>query len=480
LAPDAWRAWTACGSWREVYLGDLERTSMSTTVTNYDGSIASTPKQVVRPGTLEELQNILRQRDQYPSPVRAMGSYHSLTPCVSSPGTIVDMKALNKIVSIDAQTMTFTAQAGLEMIEAAAALRTQNLQFILNIEIGNMTLGSAACCHTKDALDGVGFGQVNSFVTGVKWVSPSGTLEEASEKTHPELLPLIRASYGLAGIVYEVTFKIKPLEIVRFNYEVLDVASVTQDHVSQVIASNDAMVCWTLGHTLVIQTRNRATELRHDFLADARRFGWSFLAAFSARAIRQHSLSAPLTNTLEDLGADIELGFYQLLSATGGFTLYDPDKMIDYSKTKPAARYAFTFWAFPRKDWVKNLNDYVAFADQHFKQHGFRCNMPLGSYFIRQDTSSLLSYTFDGDVISLDPIHSPGDHDKDAWANFLREFNGWSHQRGGRPLLNQSPFVTKQHVVDGYGERWKAVCDWVRTADPDGRMVNQFFAELMV
>ena len=129
--------------------------------------------------------------------------------------------------------MTFTAQAGLEMIEAAEALRKLKLQFILNIEIGNMTLGSAACCHTKDALDGVGFGQVNSYVTGVKWVSPSGELEEASEEKNPELLPLIRASYGLAGIVYEVTFRIKPLEIVRFDYDVLDVAAVTQDRRSR-------------------------------------------------------------------------------------------------------------------------------------------------------------------------------------------------------------------------------------------------------
>ena len=55
-------------------------------------------------------------------------------------------------------------------------LREQKLQFMLNIEIGNLTLGSAACCHTKDSLDGVEFGQVNSYVTGVKWVSPSGEL----------------------------------------------------------------------------------------------------------------------------------------------------------------------------------------------------------------------------------------------------------------------------------------------------------------
>jgi len=452
---------------------------MSTTVTNYDGSIVSTPQQLVRPQSVAELQNILKQRDKYPGPVRAMGSYHSLTPCVSSPGTIVDMKGLDQVVTIDAQKMTFTAQAGLEMIEAADALRKQNLQFMLNIEIGNMTLGSAACCHTKDALDGVGFGQVNSFVTGVKWVSPAGTLEEASEDKNPELLPLIRASYGLAGIVYEVTFKIKPLEIIRFNYEVLDVAAVTQDHVSEVIASNQCMVCWTVGHKLVIQTRNHATELKHHILAEARRFGWSFLGAFAGRAIREHSISTELTNAAEDLGAGIELGFYQLLSATGGFTLHDPDKMINYSKTPKSARYAFTFWAFPRKDWVKNLNDYVAFADQYFAQHGFRCNMPLGSYFIRQDTSSLLSYTHDGDIISLDPIHAPGDRDHAAWDAFLHAFNGWAHERGGIPLLNQSPFITKQHVVDAYGDRWKKLSDWVRTADPDGRMVSPFFAELL-
>jgi FAD/FMN-containing dehydrogenase len=452
---------------------------MSTTVASYDGSIVSAPQQLVRPTTVEQLQGILKDRQRYPGPVRAMGSYHSLTPCASSPGTIVDMKGLNRIVSIDPQKLTMTAQGGLEMIEANHALRKQQLQFILNIEIGNMTLGSAACCHTKDALDGVGLGQVNSFVTAMKWVSPSGTLEEASEDDTPELMPLMRASYGLAGIVYEVTFKIKPLEIVRFDYQVHDVASLTQDQISQVIASNDSMVCWTVGHKVVIQTRNQATELRHEFLAGSRRFGWSFLAAFSGRALRQHSHSTELTNKLEDLGSGIELGFYELLSATGGFTLENPDKMIDYSKTPQSARYAFTFWAFPRNEWVKNLNDYVAFADNYFADHGFRCNMPLGSYFIRQDTSSLLSYTFDGDVISLDPIHSPSDPDKAAWATFLRAFNDWSSERGGRPLLNQSPFVTKQQVTKAYGERWQQLSDWVRTVDPDRRMVNPFFAELL-
>jgi FAD/FMN-containing dehydrogenase len=201
---------------------------MSTTVTNYDGSIVATPQQVVRPTSVEELQDILKNPARFPGPVRAFGSYHSLTPCASSDGTMVDMKGLNKVVAIDPAAMTFTAQAGLEMIEAAEALRRQDLQFMLNIEIGNMTLGSAACCQSKDALDGAELGQVNSYVTRMKWVTPSGELAEASEEDDPELLSKMRASYGLAGILYEVTFRIKPLEIVRFDYHVHDRGELTE------------------------------------------------------------------------------------------------------------------------------------------------------------------------------------------------------------------------------------------------------------
>lgn len=454
---------------------------MSTSIANYDGSIVSTPQVFVQAESVEHLQAIMRDRRAYPGPVRAVGSNHSLTPCASSPGTMVGMKRLNRILRIDSGARTFTAQAGLEIVDAAKALRAQQLQFKLNIEIGNLTLGAAACNQTKDALDGVEFGQVNSYVTGMKWVSPSGTLEEASEESSPDTLALMRGSYGLAGIVYEVTFRVTPLEIIRFAYRQHEVASLTQAQVSAIIAANQAMVCWTIGRTVTIQTRNAATELQHDWLADARRFGWNFLAAFTARAIRRPKPGSPVTTLVEDIGLDIERGLYGLLSKGDGFTLYGPDKTVNYDDTPPSARYAFTFWAFPREQWVKHLQDYVAFAERYYAEHGFRCNMPLGSYFVRRDRHSMLSYSWDGDVISLDPIHAPsGPSDQAAWDRFLRAFNGWAHERGGLPLLNQSPFVTREQVVAAYGDRWTTLSAWVRRQDPDGRLLNPFFKELLV
>ena len=298
---------------------------MSTTITNYDGGITTTPQQYVHPGTVAELQEILRDRQKYPSPVRAMGSNHSLTPCAASTGTVVSMDGFTRILKIDTAKKTLTAQAGLQLVDAAAVLRKKNLQFMLNIEIGNITLGSAACCQTKDSLDGTELGQVNSYVTAIKWVSPSGELMEASETTNPELLPYIRASYGLAGIVYEVTFTLKPLEIIRFNYDVHKVEELTDSIVKKAIASNQSMVLWTVGDNIVIQTRNKARKLQHEFLGDAREFGWNFLGAYIGRAVRDRFGTSGIAEAQENLGMGVELAFYRLLSAGGGFTLYGPD-----------------------------------------------------------------------------------------------------------------------------------------------------------
>ena len=53
---------------------------MANVIVNYDGSITTTPQQYVTPQNVAQLQEILRDTTNYPSPVRAKGSFHSLTP----------------------------------------------------------------------------------------------------------------------------------------------------------------------------------------------------------------------------------------------------------------------------------------------------------------------------------------------------------------------------------------------------------------
>jgi len=452
---------------------------MAHTIVNYDGSITMTPREVVRPQSVAEIQSILRDTARFPSPVRAMGSCHSLTPCVATDGTVIDMKGLNRVIEINETARTFTAQAGLQFVDASDALRERDLQFMTNIEIGNMTLGSAACCHTKDALDGIEFGQVGSYVTGIKWVTPAGELAEASENSDPELLRKFRTSYGLAGVVYEVTFRVKPLEAIHFTYLPRPVEELTQAEVDDLLDTCEGLVCWTVGRTAVFQRRERIEEPRilGSLFAAARRRLWNHTGAHGAHLIDQFISDDRLRNAIQDNRMDVSTLLYTTLRLFGGITLLAPDKTIDYSRTAQSARYAFTFWAFPRREWLDTYRAYLAFADAHFRSTGFRCNMPLGSYFIRKDRAALLSYSHDGEVFSIDPIHASTDDVK--WHQFLRAFNQFASERNGIPLLNQSPFVERRHVEAAYGERWMEFSRWIRSADPGGRMLNPFFAGLL-
>src|SRR5262249_29973989 len=452
---------------------------MSTSIVNYDGSITTTPSTIAYPESVQDLQDIMRDAAACPGPVRAKGSFHSVTPCVSTDGTLVDMSRLTQVISIDPVGQLFTAQAGLQFIDASRALRTHDLQFITNIEIGNMTLGSAACCHSKDALDGIEFGQVSSYVTRIKWVTPTGELAEASLAESPDLLRMVRSSYGLCGIVYEVTFRVKPIEALRFTYLPRPVDELTQVEVDQLLDTSEGLICWTVGRTCVFQRRQRVQDdgIFGSLLAEARRGLWNFGVAHAGHFIDQFVRDKALRDKVQSLDFDIINALYSLLHGVGGITILAPDKTIDYRSTPPSARYAFTFWAFPRSQWLATLRAYLDFADEHFARTGFRCNMPLGAYHIRQDTSSILSYTHDGEIFSIDPIH--GSTDNTTWRAFLREFNEFAFEHNGIPLLNQSPFVERKHVEAAYGQRWQEFAQSVRTMDPAGRMLNSFFADLL-
>ncbi len=452
---------------------------MSNTIVNYDGSITTTPQQLVIPKTVEGIQAVLRDSSKYPSPVRAKGSYHSLTPCASSDGTIVDMSGMTQVIQIDEVNKVFTAQAGLQFIEASKALREHGLQFMTNIEIGNMTLGSAACCHTKDALDGIEFGQVSSYVTKIKWVSPDGNLAEASAADSQDELRFARSSYGLCGIVYEVSFRVKPIEALHFTYLPRPIDELTDAEVNNILDTSEGLVAWTVGRTCVFQQRHRVDDpgIFGSLVSAARRRLWNFGDAHAGHFIDQFLTHKSLRDAAQTGDFNVSKFLYSTLHLFGGITLLAPDKTIDYRDTPRAARYAFTFWAFPRAQWLTTLRAYLDFTDQHFKTTGFRCNMPLGAYHIRLDTNSILSYTHDQEVFSIDPIHASTDDV--AWHNFLRKFNDFAFERNGIPLLNQSPFVERKHVEAAYGQRWVEFAQWVKTKDPQGRMVNPFFAGLL-
>ena len=179
-------------------------------VQNWEGSIVSHPSVVVHPQSVDDVIAIVKDSETYPSPIRAIGSNHSTTRCgVADSGTVVDMSKMDRIIDVGSDYVT--AEAGALYIDVAKELQRHGLQFYVNVELGNLTIGSACCGGTKDASMPGEFGQVCSYASVIKLVTPSGELLEVTEDD-PELLQIMRSSYGLLGIVYEATFKVRALQ----------------------------------------------------------------------------------------------------------------------------------------------------------------------------------------------------------------------------------------------------------------------------
>src|SRR5262249_3413507 len=142
--------------------------------------LVSHPKVIVDANSTDDIIKVLKNPNQYPSPVRAVGSNHSTAPCgVADGGTLIRMK-MNHILNIGTETLT--VEAGAIHIDMAQELEQKGLQFYVNTEIGNLTAGSASCAGTKDASFPSEYGQVGSYVTSVKMVLPTGDLLTVTEE----------------------------------------------------------------------------------------------------------------------------------------------------------------------------------------------------------------------------------------------------------------------------------------------------------
>ncbi len=77
--------------------------------------------------------------------------------------------------------------------------------------------------------------------------------------------------------------------------------------------------------------------------------------------------------------------------------------------------------------------------------------------------------------MTIDPVSTanPG------WDDFLAAYNEFCVNRNGRPLLNQTPGLTAAILQGAYGERLKVLEDTRKQYDPQDRLLNNYFRELL-
>ena len=448
---------------------------MPTAVTNWFGDVVSHPGVIVPARRTEDVVAILRDTAKYPSPVRAVGSNHSTTACAAvEGGTLIEMAGMNQILGLTADSVT--VEAGALYIDIAAELEKRGLQFFVNTEIGNLTAGSAACCGTKDSSMPGEYGQVGSYVTNVKMVLPSGDLLEVGE-SQPELLQKVRSCYGTFGIVTEVTFRVRPVASLAVYHETFTLEDFVQK-LPELIARNESMMYYVFPPENLITVEFRsykpgASGSPNRIVWPLRNYLWGTVGPAFCRQI-EAEISDPVVRygVIDSFAAMWRLKLTTLIRSDHTSA---KDQMIRYPDPANNSRYTFSFWAFPEERFPAVMTGYFQFCRDYYQQKGYRSNIISVGYRVARDQESLLSYSYDGNAMTVDPVSTanPG------WEGFLDAYNELCSSQGGIPLLNQTARVTPVQAQKALGDRLALFAQTRKIYDPGNRLLNGFFRDLL-
>jgi hypothetical protein len=431
--------------------------------------------------SVEDIIRIVKDTDRYQSPVRSKGSHHSTTRCiVAEGGTVIDLTRMNKILEINEERNTITMQPGVLHIDAARELEKHGRQFYVNIELGNMTVGSGACCATKDASyysneeGAYEYGQVAAYVVGIKAVLPNGEILTVTEEDG-ELMQAMRSSYGMLGIIFEVTYRIKeikPLAVEHVRYSVDEFA----DRLDELIAGNRSMMLYLFPFLDSV-----VVEYRYDGSGPIKSNSWQWrlrnwvwktgsptFGKIVTTIVPFRFLRSFITDNYNRLSQWI------MTRQLRGTNTSPADQIIRYPESGGFGAYTFSIWAFSRDDYPRAIRDYFKFCKDYLRNNGYRCDLLNVGYHIAQDTQSLFSYTRSGPALTLDPVSSGSR----GWNGFLVAYNEFCIQHNGKPLFNQTPEITPLQAKAAFGPEIEVFQKYRHKYDPEDRFYTEFFRNL--
>lgn len=445
---------------------------------NWKGDLTYFPCVVAQAYSVDDIVRIVKDRERYPSPVRAAGSQHSTTLCIEANcGTIVDVTKLDKILAIDDRALTLTMQPGVRYIDAARALEKAGLAFHINFEIGNATVGSVACVGTKESSFPGGHGQVASYLIAARMVLPSGEIREIDER-EPELLRVVRSSFGLLGILVEVTFRVRKLQALQVRHIAYSLDAFA-DNLPRLITeaqrADESMMLYYFPHldkVVVEYLRYVAGPIRSHWQWRLRNWLWRTVAPGFGRLVTDNVPTRWLRDRLHNAFQRLCIALLTLLIR--GKATSPPDQIVQYAETAGYAAWTFSIWTFPEHEFPETIRAYFQFCKDYYKQHGFRCDMPNGGYRVAKDTSSLFSYSSKETMLTIDPVTD----EIAGWTAFLDAYNALSIAHHGRPLLNLTPRVTREQARIAFGDEIDVFLKFRHELDPTNRMYSGFFRKL--
>ena len=166
---------------------------------------------VVRPRSIEEIQEILRRSD---APISIGGGHFSQGGQTASAGTVhIDLRSLDRVVRIEPERRRVRVQAGVRWCDLQRALDPLGLSVRIMQTYANFTVGGALSVNAHGRY--VGQGPVVFSVLSIDLVLADGRRVTASREVRPALFFGAIGGYGALGIIVEAELEVVPAARLR-------------------------------------------------------------------------------------------------------------------------------------------------------------------------------------------------------------------------------------------------------------------------
>jgi alditol oxidase len=205
-------------------------------VTNWAGNVTFSAERLLRPRTVADVQRLVGAADK----IRVLGTGHSFNRLADTPGTLVSLAGLSRVVDIDRVAQTVRVDGGITFAELAGDLRGSGLALANMASLPHISLAGACATGTH------GSGHTNQVlaasVRALTLVSATGDLVhlERGSTTFPGAV----LSLGRLGVVVDMVIDLVPdFQVAQTVVEHVDEGLVGADLESVLTAAYSVSMC---------------------------------------------------------------------------------------------------------------------------------------------------------------------------------------------------------------------------------------------
>ena len=429
---------------------------MSNTWISWNSNKKHEYKDIFYPENEQEISDIVKNART----VRMIGTGKSSADIIAGTETLISYEKYNQIINIDHENFTVTVQSGITLKQLLQRLEKEGLAFGALPDIDDISVGGAISTGTH------GTGKIaqslSEYIIAMKLIKANGEVLQLNQED--ELLNAAKVSFGVLGIISEVTFQCQPISYLNLIERPMKDKEWLGDF-RKMLAENDFLRILWLPHTnygYVItgnytEESQKISEISAPWFYKYRRalskilYGW---------AVKKPSLTSWANKIIYAL-------FFNHKQQKFG-SLYDATVTKSRGSTLELAEWTVDIDKFEElfTDLKKELNS---------KNNDAYAHIPMDIRFIKSE-NGWLANAYGTDIVTMGCVsRSPEHADKyaafDVVENVFLKYDGRPHWA--------KRFNAKEATLKKLYPRWEDFIKLRSQMDSEGKFLNNYLKKLL-